>query len=121
VPITDQIFPNDPREADLIIACECVWLAELAAPLVETIIALMKGPNRPSCLLCYRDRSSGKTTFAGMGHVLDLLKAEGCAVTLLHSYHPTATENRIAADPSRPVNVFEVTLPEGEGKGEVTA
>ena len=56
VQIDDQAAANDPRQADLLIACECVWLEELAAPFVETAFELMQGPSKPSCLLCYRVR-----------------------------------------------------------------
>lgn len=113
VPVTDQTAPNDPRNADLLIACECVWLEELAGPFVDTIFELMQGPKSPACLLCYRDRSNAASaTFAGMGHVVGLFEARGCTVKMLHSKLPTTKRDRekCIADPTRPVNVFEVTL-----------
>ena len=35
----------DPRDAEVVLAAECVWLKDLVAPFVETVVALLRGPS----------------------------------------------------------------------------
>ena len=63
---------NDPREAEVLLAAECVWLQELVEPFVATVLALMSGPRRPPCILAFRDRATADSqTFASADSVVD--------------------------------------------------
>lgn len=81
VPVARQTDTVDPREAEIILAAECIWLEELIAPFVETVHDLLQGPNRPVCLVCYRDRSCGdgsSETFVSMAKVVEEFLSKGC-------------------------------------------
>ena len=54
------------------------------------------------------------------GHVVGLLEDLGCSVKPLYSQLPTSKRDRekCLADPTRPVNVFEVTLSDSGCSGE---
>lgn len=56
-PVGEQLAPCDPRDADVILAAECVWLQELVDPFVETVCALLRSPRRPVCVLVFRERA----------------------------------------------------------------
>lgn len=43
VELSSQITENDPREAEIIMAVETVWLKELIVPFVTTFVSLLKG------------------------------------------------------------------------------
>ena len=71
----------DPREAEVILAAECVWLKELVTPFVETVLALLQGPHRPCCLLCFRERAKeGSASFTAGAAVMAEFGARGCEV-----------------------------------------
>jgi len=71
----------DPREADVVLAAECVWLKELVAPFVATVLALLRGPRRPICLLCFRERAKeGSASFTAGSAVISEFGARGCEV-----------------------------------------
>lgn len=77
----------DPMEAEVILAAECIWLAELVPPFVSTVSTLLRGPNKPWCLLCYRDRAHDQSaTFVHMESVVSAFKAAGCTVTRLSDH-----------------------------------
>lgn len=40
--LTDQTSPNDPRDADVLLAAECVWLQDLVDPFVATVASLLR-------------------------------------------------------------------------------
>ena len=65
-------------QADVILAAECVWLRELIDPFVETVLTLMKAPQRPICVLAFRDRSKATSeTFSSLSLVLGAFEAKG--------------------------------------------
>jgi hypothetical protein len=81
-------FEFDPRDAEIIIAAECLWLRELLAPFADTACEIMRasdarrrarrgvsnpgeegpasGGERCRCVLSFRDRSS-TAAFAAAG------------------------------------------------------
>ena len=70
---------NDPREADVILAVETVWLCELIQPFVQTVTAIMKGPKRPECIFINGERATAQSkAFARMQEVMDAFEAVGC-------------------------------------------
>lgn len=70
---------NDPRHADVILAVETVWLAELIHPFVSMAAAILRGPNRPRCYFINGERATESSkTFARMSQVMDAFEAEGC-------------------------------------------
>lgn len=72
---------NDPLDAEVVLAAECVWLAELVEPFVRTVLALMRGPRHPPCVLAFRDRSKAEsTTFSSADSVVARFVAAGCDV-----------------------------------------
>ena len=76
--VSEQSEPNDPMQADVILAAECVWLRELIDPFVETVLTLMKAPQRPICVLAFRDRSKATSeTFSSLSLVLGAFEAKG--------------------------------------------
>jgi len=76
------------RDADLIIAAECVWLRELLPPFAATAATLLTN-GVPEMILSVRDRSStedassGKA-FAHTNEVVREFENAGCALTTLH-------------------------------------
>ena len=72
----------DPRDAEVVLAAECVWLKDLVAPFVETVVALLRGPKRPSCVLAFRERANDGATgaFAAGAAVMAEFAARGCDV-----------------------------------------
>ena len=57
---------NDPRDCELVMAAECLWLRELVDPFCETVIDLMRAARERRgielpCVLSFRDRSSKDT------------------------------------------------------------
>lgn len=82
-PVEEQLAAAaaDPREAEVILAAECVWLKELVTPFVETVLALLQGPHRPCCLLCFRERAKeGSASFTAGAAVMAEFGARGCEV-----------------------------------------
>ena len=83
-PVEEQLLEGaqlDPRDADVVLAAECVWLKELVEPFVATVLSLMRGPRRPTCLMGFRERAvEGSQTFAASSSVMDEFRARGCFV-----------------------------------------
>jgi len=78
-PIESQLTPVDVTQADVIIAAECAWLQELVSPFVKTVVSLLHGPNRPQCILAFRERASeSSTTFVTSSTLLREFEAHGC-------------------------------------------
>ena len=89
-PLSEQHYPNDPREAEIILAAECVWLRDLVEPFVQTVAGLLASPAptasaRPRfCLLAFRDRATDTSeTFSNSDEVLRAFAAVGCAARRL--------------------------------------
>ena len=79
--VDEQATPNDPRECDLILAAECVWLRELVEPFVETVVALMRGPKKPKCILAFRERAKAEsTTFSSLATVAETFRERGVTI-----------------------------------------
>ena len=77
-PIEEQRGENDPREAEVVVAAECVWLRELIEPFVKTVLALLRGPQRPRCVLAFRDRSTETSeTFSSLKLVVGAFETAG--------------------------------------------
>ena len=60
---------NDPRDCELVMAAECLWLRELVDPFCDTVTSLMRSARERNgielpCVLSFRDRSSKN----GEGH-----------------------------------------------------
>ena len=60
---------NDPRDCELVMAAECLWLRELVDPFCDTVTSLMRSARERNgvelpCVLSFRDRSSNN----GEGH-----------------------------------------------------
>ena len=54
---------NDPRDCELVMAAECLWLRELVDPFCDTVTSLMRSARERNgielpCVLSFRDRSS---------------------------------------------------------------
>lgn len=97
---------NDPREAQVVVAAECIWLQDLLEPFLATVLALMRGPARPPCLLCFRERAKeGSSVFQNLEQVLGAFRARGCVVA---DFHREASRE----DAAREVLVFSITLPD---------
>lgn len=108
-----QREPNDPLQADVILAAECVWLEELIQPFVQTVHGLLNGPNKPFAIVCYRDRSTvGSKTFVAMAEVIKRFQDMGCKLVERGGYLPTAgTRDTMEGKGSdRKIWVYEVTL-----------
>ena len=99
---------NDPREAQVVVAAECIWLRDLLEPFLATALALMRGPARPPCLLCFRERAKeGSSVFQNLEQVLGAFRARGCLVA---EFHREASRE----DAAREVLVFRITLPDSD-------
>ena len=97
------------------VASECIWLQDLLEPFLATALALMRGPSRPTCLLCFRERArEGSSVFQNLEQVLGAFKTNGCDVSVLH--RETSRE-----DKDKEVLVFSICLKgagtEVEGRG----
>jgi hypothetical protein len=116
---------NDPRDCELVMAAECLWLRELVDPFCETVIDLMRAARERRgielpCVLSFRDRSSkdiGKDkvkadeggesplgAFVPVSDVVSAFEAKGCGWRTLHTSPSTE-------DAGYHVHVFEITPP----------
>lgn len=96
---------NDPRDADLVLACEVVWLAELVEPFVRTLAGILRGRRRPKCLMTYTDRGTASSrVFAYGEHVRECLRAHGCDVEELPEFQSHTADGEC-------VYAWVVTLP----------
>ena len=87
VPLAQQTAPHDPREADVVLAAECVWLRDLVPPFVQTVCALLSSPRRPRCVMAFRERATAQsTTFSSAREVLGAFTEAGCEVVALGDY-----------------------------------
>ena len=69
------------RAAPDILAAECVWLKELVEPFVETVVALLDAPSRPSCVLAFRERAvETSETFSSLAAVVTVFRERGVGV-----------------------------------------
>lgn len=81
-PVSSQRSPIDVTQAQVILAAECAWLAELVEPFVRTLVALLSEPHKPTCVFAFRERAGdASTAFVGRGAVLRRLEEAGCEVT----------------------------------------
>ena len=56
-----------------------MWLKELVEPFVDTVLTLLRGPRRPFCLLCFRERAKeGSASFTAGSAVIAEFGARGC-------------------------------------------
>lgn len=95
---------NDPRDAEAVMACEVLWLAELVDPFVSTLAQVMAGPHRPTCFMTYTDRGTPQSqTFAHCGMVLQAFQAHGLQVEEVESLQSTTADGE-------PVYAWIVTL-----------
>ena len=113
-----QLAANDPRDADVLLAAECLWLRELVEPFADTVLELMRGARERRgvemlCVLSFRDRSrrevgggggGGEGVFIGVKEIVDTFVGRGCGCRLLHRCPSTEDEGYY-------VSVFEITPP----------
>ena len=104
VPIEQQVLcdadgrSNDPREAEAIIACEVIWLKELVEPYVSTVLAIMRGPRRPSCYMSYTHRGTATSTvFANEDDVMGAFRRHGCTIRDLGMNSRTSDGEEVVA------------------------
>jgi len=95
----------EPWDCDVVLAAECVWLAELVHPFVTTVLRLLSGRNGV-CYCIYRDRAKQESqTFAGMQMVVEDFESGGCNVELLHRLAPDLQKG-----PGNDVLVYRISL-----------
>ncbi len=92
-PLSEQLTPNDPRAAELILAAECVWLQDLVEPFVRTVAELLRAepctttaapipPPPRACILAFRDRATATSEcFSTAASVLEAFAVAGCEAT----------------------------------------
>lgn len=108
----DEI-PSDPfqdsaltfRDADILIAAECVWLRELLLPFVTTSSTLLRGGVR-ELILSVRDRSSTDDASSGKAfphtnEVVREFESTGCSVEALHRQR--------SEDEGKEIVIFRIT------------
>ena len=107
-PLEEQSTPLDPRDADIILAAECVWLSELVQPFVHTVLGLLGG-GAAVCVLAFRERSvESSTTFCSGATVISAFEDAGCHV-LTHGEFD-APETR-GVHGCGPVSMYEIRKP----------
>eukprot|EP01065_Artemidia_motanka_P039529 TRINITY_DN48477_c0_g1_i1.p1 TRINITY_DN48477_c0_g1~~TRINITY_DN48477_c0_g1_i1.p1 ORF type:complete len:270 (+),score=59.44 TRINITY_DN48477_c0_g1_i1:53-811(+) len=86
-PLSDQCEEGkDPRDAQIIVASEVVWLEELVGPFVEVASALLAGPARPELVLVARERATASSeSFTRVSVAVEALRKRGCAVRCLRT------------------------------------
>jgi len=87
-PVGEQRSPVDVMAAEVILAAECAWLAELVEPFITTLVALLSGPHAPICVFAFRERASDSSkAFIGRSALLTKLSKAGCDVKWRESIH----------------------------------
>jgi predicted nicotinamide N-methyase len=72
---------NNPLDADVVIACEVLWLAELVLPFVTTLATILRGHRRPCCLMTFTHRgTAASTVFTTKEAVVACLQSHGCCI-----------------------------------------
>jgi hypothetical protein len=85
---------NDPRDADIVLACEVVWLAELVEPFARTLADILRGRRRPKCLMSYTERGNlSSRVFACGQQVRQCLRAHGCIVEELPEFQSRTADD----------------------------
>eukprot|EP00899_Mesostigma_viride_P026704 jgi/Mesvir1/7218/Mv19036-RA.1 len=66
-PLGGQVQPNDPQQAEIILAADVVWLRSLLTPFVATVTSILGShePLHAALYLAYRDRGKRRP---GAGH-----------------------------------------------------
>ena len=96
-PLEEQMHPNDAREAEVVLAAECVWLRDLVEPFVATVAGLLHSPPSSSavagasacgpprvCLMAFRDRATDTSaTFSNAAEVIRAFERAGCVAAML--------------------------------------
>jgi tRNA (guanine9-N1)-methyltransferase len=96
-PLEEQMHPNDAREAEVVLAAECVWLRDLVEPFVATVAGLLHSPPSSSavagasacgpprvCLMAFRDRATDTSaTFSNAAEVIRAFERAGCVAATL--------------------------------------
>lgn len=94
-----QTCANSPADADFVIACEVIWLADLIDPYVRTLAAVLRAPQRPECYMTYTHRGTASSrTFARVEDVRRCLREHGCEVEELIGFEgETGDGERVSA------------------------
>ena len=113
---------NDPRDCELVMAAECLWLRELVDPFCDTVTSLMRSARERNgielpCVLSFRDRSSkngggdaeaddagGGGAFVPVRDVVAAFVERGCGWRTVRVSPSTEEEGYH-------VHVFEITPP----------
>lgn len=94
----------DFLSVDVILAAETVWLKELVAPFVSTVLQLLKGPKNPTCLMSFCARAKTQSeVFVQVEDLIESFRSAGCSVSVIHSA-PSPKE------PSKTVFVYRITF-----------
>mmetsp|Transcript_22298 Transcript_22298/g.62582 ORF Transcript_22298/g.62582 Transcript_22298/m.62582 type:complete len:365 (+) Transcript_22298:3-1097(+) len=119
VPVEQQL-QGAATEPDVVIAAECIWLAELVEPFAAAASSLLlrpgrppsAGADRPVLFLSSRERAKdGSATFARVGAALSALAARGCGdATLVARFEPGAgtTADEEDEDEEGPLLVYAI-------------
>eukprot|EP00039_Didymoeca_costata_P003877 m.70263 g.70263 ORF g.70263 m.70263 type:complete len:194 (+) comp12121_c0_seq2:545-1126(+) len=110
VSVDKQVFHgNDPRDAEIVLALECVWLVELVTPFVNTVCSLLDAGTCRECLLCHRDRSGSESeTFIPASVLTKEFADRGYEIQELQSFTPSEFCKDKCTIPSRPINLYSV-------------
>mmetsp|Transcript_22288 Transcript_22288/g.66456 ORF Transcript_22288/g.66456 Transcript_22288/m.66456 type:complete len:273 (-) Transcript_22288:2073-2891(-) len=74
--------------ADMLLACDVVWLKDLLEPFRDTVMALLRLCKQgTACLLTFLDRGKGGTSeaFSSAPQVAAVFSSKGCTVSTYHS------------------------------------
>lgn len=97
----------DASTADVLLACDVVWLQELLEPFRDTVVGLLKRcrPGTPF-LLTFIDRAkSGSDQFSSRQQVTQLFQGVGCTISVYHTQMADVDGEQQRAD------VLEIKLP----------
>ncbi len=99
---------SDPRDADVILALDTIWLKDIFACFVAVVMQVLhhRGPGNCAAYLAFVERASGQSaTFVRKEAVAAEFEAQGCAVEVL-------TSEDVAVDGEmRPARVLRITWP----------
>jgi len=66
-PVAAQCGAADLLDAEVVLACDCLWLSEILEPFADTLAALCRGRRRPEAYVAYEERGGLEGAGAGAG------------------------------------------------------
>lgn len=104
-----QTVAGDPREADVVLAADTVWLLSLVDPFVSTLAAVLSGGRAEACYWAFRERAKATSEhFVSSAALLEAMARHGLRVELLRRL-----KHGVAEAPGKPggdILVHRVTL-----------